>query len=154
VADRCKHEAFTSAVAIHRIEDLGRFMADVKVACAECGEPFRFLGLEAGLHFTRPAVSITGLELHVPIEPQGEPRLQPAASFSMPAPAAFAVRNAEIEPLLRELGDRIGGRLPEGWGFALFLVSYGEEGELFYISSAEREGMATALRGWLARQVQ
>jgi hypothetical protein len=76
------------------------------------------------------------------------------ASYSMPPPAAFAVRNAEIEPILRELGDRIGGRLPEGWGFALFLVSYGEEGELFYISSAEREGMATALRGWLARQVQ
>jgi hypothetical protein len=93
--------------------------------------------------------------------PKSEPIAQPeeaglpaGASFAMAPPAAFAVRNAEIEPLLRELGDRIGGRLPEGWGFALFLVSYGEEGELFYISSAEREGMATAIRGWLARQVQ
>jgi hypothetical protein len=93
--------------------------------------------------------------------PKSEPIAQPeeaglpaGASFLMAPPAAFAVRNAEIEPILRELGDRIGGRLPEGWGFALFLVSYGEDGELFYISSAEREGMATAIRGWLARQVQ
>ena len=41
----CDHPEFHADVAVGRIEDLGRFLAEVKVHCTKCGEPFRFLGL-------------------------------------------------------------------------------------------------------------
>lgn len=68
----------------------------------------------------------------------------------------FNVRNPEIEKKLRELGDKIGAAIEgTGFGFALFLVEYNEEGGgLFYISSAEREGMVPVIRAWCDRQRQ
>lgn len=81
----CPHEAFSARVDVNRLLDTGKFVADITIACVHCGEPFRFLGVPAGLHFDRPAVSIDELELRAPIEPQGQPRLQASASFTMPA---------------------------------------------------------------------
>lgn len=87
----CKHEQFSCACKVGRMEDrvgaVGEFMLEVKVACIQCGEPFRMLGLPAGLSFTRPMVSIDGLELRIPIEPQGDPRLFTSAHFEMPPQA-------------------------------------------------------------------
>ncbi len=84
----CKHEAFGCNCKVARMEDrqgaVGEFMLEVTVTCAQCGEPFRFLGLPAGLSFTRPTVGITGIELNIPIEPQGEPRIFTSAAYEMP----------------------------------------------------------------------
>ena len=80
----CRHEQFKADVAVNRLEDSGKFIADIRVRCAQCDEPFRFIGVHAGLAFDRPMVSIDETELHAPIEPQGEPRLQTSASFQMP----------------------------------------------------------------------
>ena len=84
MSEPCQHPSFKANVAVNRFEDTGRFMADITVACADCGEPFRFVGLAAGLDWERPLVSIDALELRAPIEPQGEPRLLNRASFAMP----------------------------------------------------------------------
>lgn len=65
----CKHMTFAANVAVARIEDTGKFMADVTVRCAECGEPFQFLGLEAGLDMMGARVSIDGLEARMAIAP-------------------------------------------------------------------------------------
>lgn len=81
---RCEHKEFAASVAVGRFEDTGRFMADVRVQCKECGLPFRFVGVPAGISWDRPAVSIDNTELHAPIEPETEPRLQTMASFQMP----------------------------------------------------------------------
>jgi hypothetical protein len=81
----CAHQNFHANVAVNRLVDTGRFLADITIKCAECGEPFRFIGVEAGVAFTRPACSIDELELRAPIEPEGVPRLQTSASFEMPA---------------------------------------------------------------------
>ncbi len=81
----CTHQQFRADVDVNRFEDTGAFMADIRVQCIACGEPFRFLGVDAGLRWDRPTCSIDGRELHAPIEPEGEPRLQSRASYHMPA---------------------------------------------------------------------
>lgn len=81
----CQHaDEFGVTVTVTRMEDTGRFTADIKVRCASCGEPFRFLGVPPGIRWDRPTCSIDGLELHVPIEPEGEPRMFAGATFAMP----------------------------------------------------------------------
>lgn len=80
----CPHADFQASVSVHRFLDTGKFMADVLVRCARCGEPFRFVGVPSGLDFERPMCSIDGLELRAPIEPQIEAKLHAAASFHVP----------------------------------------------------------------------
>lgn len=80
----CRHGNFAAAVDVYRFEDTGKFMADIRVTCVECGEPFRFLGVPAGVSWSHPACSIDGLELHAPIEPELETQLHARASFEVP----------------------------------------------------------------------
>lgn len=82
--ESCPHLKFEANVNVGRFEDTGRFMADITVRCASCGEKFRFLGPTAGINWERPSVSIDGLEMRAPIEPEGEPRLLDRATFQMP----------------------------------------------------------------------
>lgn len=65
----CKHMNFKANVAVARLEDTGRFMADITVNCAECGEPFQFLGLDMGLNMQGATVSPDGLEARLAIHP-------------------------------------------------------------------------------------
>lgn len=81
---KCQHRQFHATVAVNRMEDTGRFMADITIACLECHLPFEFVGLQAGIAWDRPTCSITGDELHAPIEPQYLTQLRPSASFAMP----------------------------------------------------------------------
>jgi hypothetical protein len=80
----CEHKDFNARVSVNRLEDTGRFSADIRIQCAACKEPFRFLGVEAGSSPFEPKVSIDGLELRAPIEPQGTPKIASGAQFVMP----------------------------------------------------------------------
>lgn len=83
----CQHEQFAAQVNVGRItsEDQPlRFVADVTITCVQCKEPFRFLGVESGLHFEKPTASIDGLELHAPIEPEIVKVLAPHSRYTMP----------------------------------------------------------------------
>lgn len=79
----CKHEELRASVAVNRLEDSGGFMADVKVACTQCGILFHFPGYEFGFSFHGPRVSIDGTELRTPIAPGPLP---------IPTSGHFAVR--------------------------------------------------------------
>lgn len=68
----CKHMDFAASVNVARLEDTGRFMAEIRVTCADCGRPFQFLGLEPGIDLSGARVSINGLEANLAICPQGE----------------------------------------------------------------------------------
>ena len=62
--------------------------------------------------------------------------------------SSFEVRKAEVESLLKDVGDIIGSALKKhapGYGFTLMLFSYGEGGNMFYLSSADREDMIRAM---------
>ena len=63
---------FSASVAVARLEDTGKFVAEVKVHCAQCLRPFQFLGLEPGLDLNGARVSVDGLEANIAICPQGE----------------------------------------------------------------------------------
>lgn len=71
MAERCQHMNFAATVNVARLEDSGRFMAGIRVRCAECGLPFQFLGLEPGIDPRDARVSVDGLEANIGICPQG-----------------------------------------------------------------------------------
>jgi len=71
----------------------------------------------------------------------------------------YQVRNAEIERTLRTLATLIDEEIPDGWGFGLFLVPFGDNeaapkgaGAVFWISNSERAGMIEAIKGWIDHQ--
>ncbi|GLQ09272.1 hypothetical protein GCM10007913_12040 [Devosia yakushimensis] len=68
----CPHMNFEASVTVARLEDSGRFMAEVKIKCAECGEPFQFLGLDMGLNLRGATVSADGLEANLAISPNSQ----------------------------------------------------------------------------------
>lgn len=68
----CQHEIFDAQVTVNRLEDTGRFNADVRIVCQQCNTPFRFIGLPAGLDLNGAAVSIDGCEARLAIAPKGE----------------------------------------------------------------------------------
>jgi hypothetical protein len=83
----CPHEQFAADVVVNRIEDVGRFMADVRVKCVQCGTPFRFVGLPAGMDYNSPCVSVDACEGRFPIAPKGD-----VLSELEGTPAGFSVR--------------------------------------------------------------
>jgi hypothetical protein len=68
----CEHKDFHVHAAINRLEDIGRFAADITIRCTECNLPFQFLGLPGGLHLDSPTCSVDATEARLPIVPYGE----------------------------------------------------------------------------------
>lgn len=84
----CNHEQFDATVTVNRLEDSGRFVADVRVKCVQCGEPFRFLGLPTGLDLNGAAVSVDGQEARLAIGT----RETVSNIIEAPGPEMFTVR--------------------------------------------------------------
>lgn len=49
------------------------FVTDIKINCAECGHPFEFIGIPAGISNGAPRVSADRTELRAPIRPGSDP---------------------------------------------------------------------------------
>lgn len=71
--EKCPHDFFQANVTVDRIENTGRFTADIKIECERCGVPMKFLGLPRGLDMNGAAVSIDGTEARLAIHPKDEP---------------------------------------------------------------------------------
>lgn len=69
---KCQHTNFQSFVTVNRLEDTGRFSADVTIKCVDCETPFRFIGLPIGLDLNGASVSVDGTEARLAIAPEGE----------------------------------------------------------------------------------
>lgn len=67
----CAHMNFAADVRVARLEDSGRFIAEMRIACSDCGRPFQFLGLESGIDLDGARVSLDGLEANLAISPEG-----------------------------------------------------------------------------------
>ncbi len=69
----CPHERIDADVSTTRVTDgngnVVGFTADVQLACAGCGCPMEFLGMEHGLHPREPRAGLSGLEARLPIRP-------------------------------------------------------------------------------------
>lgn len=68
----CKHETFDATVNVVRLEDVGRFQAEVMIACQQCHVLFRFIGLPYGLDLNGAAVSPDGTQARLAIAPKGQ----------------------------------------------------------------------------------
>jgi hypothetical protein len=68
----CEHKNFVVDAKVNRLEDFGRFVADIQIRCSECFVPFVFVGLPAGLNLDGAAVSMDGTEGRFGIVPKGE----------------------------------------------------------------------------------
>jgi hypothetical protein len=64
----------------------------------------------------------------------------------------FKIRNAQIEAVLKVLGESIREQIPEGWHFNLILADEGNEGAMFYIADIERESSIELLKEFIAKQ--
>ncbi len=83
----CAHENFSANVNVARLVDTGRFSADVTISCADCGQPFQFMGLKPGISTREPMVSPDALEARMPICPEGqEPSLLTHIHVAMAPP--------------------------------------------------------------------
>lgn len=71
----CVHEDFEAAVEVNRLtdhegdEEVVGYSADIRVACANCREPFRWTGLKAGLSPARPMCSVDETVMLAPLRP-------------------------------------------------------------------------------------
>jgi len=63
----------------------------------------------------------------------------------------YEVRDAEMEELLKRFGRELKAILPPSIGYTLFLFDYGEKGNMFYLSTAQRADMIEGLKEFLAR---
>jgi hypothetical protein len=77
---RCQHFKFEARVDVGRLSEkdggpVTGYTADVRIKCAECGLPFRFIGAPFGYSRTEPMLSVDGLEMRAPIEPAHVPEL-------------------------------------------------------------------------------
>lgn len=68
----CPHEDFDADVDINRLTgDDGvtviSYSADIRVRCTACDEPFRWVGVPAGMSPARPMCSADEMELHAPL---------------------------------------------------------------------------------------
>lgn len=88
--DGCEHPVFDANVSVCRLEDIGRFTADVTINCAVCGVSMRFIGLPAGLDLNGASVSVCGTEGRFAIAPKGE-----VVSELEGTPVGFTVRKHE-----------------------------------------------------------
>lgn len=75
----CKHTEFSAMVGVHRLtkgeeadSPVRAYVAKITVKCAECGEPFQFLGLPGGYSMDGATVSVDCLIANLAIAPNNE----------------------------------------------------------------------------------
>lgn len=85
---KCDHPDFHANVTVNRLQDTGRFQADVTICCAQCHLPFRFIGLPAGLDLNGASTSADATEARLAIAPKGEV----VSAIQGGQPTGFSVR--------------------------------------------------------------
>lgn len=76
---KCLHLNFAASVDVARITENGldkeralTYHADVKIECADCGEPFCFVGFPMGLMPDQPTISADEKEARLVLRPESE----------------------------------------------------------------------------------
>jgi hypothetical protein len=90
----CQHENCQATVEVVRLTaveggPVTSFTAQVRIWCADCDEPFQWVGMPIGLSPLIPMVSVDGRELRAPLRPASAP-----PGFGQSGPA-FHVRIRE-----------------------------------------------------------
>ena len=75
----CEHPNFEAQVEVNRLSaveggPINAYSADIQVACVECGEKFRWIGVPAGLSGGHPMCSVDESVLSAPLRPASSDR--------------------------------------------------------------------------------
>lgn len=87
----CPHMNFKAQVNVTRMTDnkdettVMGYTAEITINCLECGLPFEFIGVDAGMMPTRPMASPDAQELRAPIRPKGCKIMPAIPGFTMRA---------------------------------------------------------------------
>jgi hypothetical protein len=71
----CPHTDFNVIADVRRVADADdsekiiAYCVDVKCWCHECGEAFRWMGVQPGMSFDEPRVDLGGATLTIPMRP-------------------------------------------------------------------------------------
>ena len=68
----CPHMNFEADIKVIRLEDTGKFYAEIKINCSDCKMPMKFIGMEMGLSPFEPMMSPDELIATLPIRPSLE----------------------------------------------------------------------------------
>jgi hypothetical protein len=77
--NNCEHKNFESSVRIGRLtteeepDVVSKYMADIKIQCADCKLPFEFMGVPNGMSFFQPMLNIDNTEMRAPLKPSTDP---------------------------------------------------------------------------------
>ena len=87
----CEHNNFQCNCEVARLSHteggpIMDYTSTISISCADCGMKFRFIGLPAGSHYTKPTVSVDGIELRAPMEPATHERFLTRSSYTFPVP--------------------------------------------------------------------
>lgn len=63
----------------------------------------------------------------------------------------YEVRDEKAEAMLKEIGQLLKAACPPGYGFNLLVFTFGEGGNMFYCSNAQREDMIRAMQEFIAK---
>ena len=98
---------------------------------------------------------------------EAEAYLRQQANTPEPTPppveqGSYNVRSTQVEAMLRAMGREWKERMPPGWGFTVLMFSYGktglpgegEEGAVFYLSTADRADMVKVMADFIKRNTQ
>lgn len=75
----CEHPNFNVDADVIRLTDgdesgpVTAFVTELRVRCADCGEPFRFIGFPMGASPRAPMVSVDHQEARLPMAPASAP---------------------------------------------------------------------------------
>jgi GTPase len=65
---------------------------------------------------------------------------------------SYEVHHAGAERALKEIAGMLKDRMPPGYGFSLFVFEFGDDGAVFYVSSAQRKDMLNVLKEFIKKQ--
>ena len=67
----CEHHDFHAEVEVSRIEEHAptRFVAEIKIACHDCGTEFAFIGVPKRISTRRIGANLIRTRVSIPIEP-------------------------------------------------------------------------------------
>lgn len=88
----CRHEDFAVFAEVNRVTagdddpTVVAFSVDIRIDCAQCGEPFRWTGLQPGLSRSKPMCNVDETELRAPIRPSSA---DPGFGTGLPGFAVF-----------------------------------------------------------------
>lgn len=89
----CSHINFSATLKVHRVvtqepaegqePDIAAYMAEIRVQCADCGNPFEWVGFPMGIHSDQARVDISGQQLNAPLKPQGVEKMKGFGGFDV-----------------------------------------------------------------------